>query len=91
MKKSIIFIFLFLFFQISNQACTDTNCFCCKNQECTSDILTCPLAAHSDFNILVTTLIIIGSFAIGLNINLNILLIIINLKNIIIYFNLLLK
>ena len=43
----------------------DSSCVCCTNDACLT-LLKCPLKAHSDFDILVTTLIIIGAFAIGL-------------------------
>ena len=46
----------------------DSDCVCCSSTETDGSCLTllkCPLKAHSDFDILVTTLIIIGAFAIG--------------------------
>ena len=38
---------------------------CCAENGCENNILKCKLSPHSDFEILVTTIIIIGSFAVG--------------------------
>ena len=43
----------------------DDSCVCCSTAGACLTLLKCPLKAHSDFDILVTTLIIIGAFAIG--------------------------
>lgn len=74
MKLLIILLICFSYFSIPGLCIKcgektydddDSNCVCCDSEGSCLTLLKCPLKAHSDFDILVTTLIIIGAFAIG--------------------------